>query len=139
MGYISKNWKFILKSKKLLAIAVSRLIFMIILPMCNILPDERQTSVLISSDAAYIILMFLMAFSGGIVIGFSMRYSVQVRVCQLSSRNLAPIRKLFPHCQTLLQVAPKHLYDAVGTTMSTCLVAGLFGGACFSFAVIAII
>ena len=93
-------------------IACLRVVFVAIFPMTNINPDGRSTSVILNSDIAYIIILTLMSLSGGIVSGQAMSYAGQV--------------------------APRHLADDVGNTMGTCLVAGLLGGASFSFIVLAI-
>lgn len=64
------------------------------------------------SDAIYIVLLALMSLTGGIVSGQAMSYAGRI--------------------------APRHLADDVGNTMGTCLVAGLLGGALFSFGIVSV-
>ena len=90
-----------------------RFAFVIIFPMCNIVIDGRKTPILLYSNVAYILILAAISITGGILSGQAMSYAGQI--------------------------APKHLADDVGNTMGTCLVAGLLGGASFSFVVIALI
>jgi len=92
--------------------ALLRVVFVVIFPMTNINPAGRETEIYLNSDYAFIIILALMAITGGIVSGQAMSYAGQI--------------------------APRHLADDVGNTMGTCLVAGLLGGASFSFVVMAV-
>jgi len=100
------------KSMQLLFLTICRFAFVLVFPLCKIRPFNRHLPVLLPYDSVYIIIMLIMSISGGILSGQAMSYAGMV--------------------------APKHLLDSVGNTMGTCLVAGLLGGASFSFLVLAV-
>ncbi|CAG5095099.1 Oidioi.mRNA.OKI2018_I69.XSR.g14032.t1.cds [Oikopleura dioica] len=98
------------ESMKLLTASIVRFGFVFLLPLCNIVTADRSTSIVFYSDWVYIIIMAAMSLSGGIISTQAMSFASQI--------------------------APRHLSDDVGNTMGTSLVAGLCGGAAFSFLIL---
>lgn len=100
------------QSFKLLTISIVRFGFVLLLPLCNIPTPGRRIDIVFYSDWVYILVMAAMSISGGIISTQAMSFASQI--------------------------APRHLADQVGNTMGTSLVAGLCGGAAFSFVVLAV-
>jgi len=101
------------KGRRLLFAALFRMLFLVLLPMCNIRLKSRKTPVIIHNDVAYIIIMGLMSLSGGFIASHAFRYAIKA--------------------------SPGRFAHNTGCAMAVTMMGGILTGVCLSFAIVAAI